>query len=87
MDLVGKPRVLLFAADDIKCGLEMRYDYGEGNLPWQKVIFFYFFFIFYSNITVNYSCLSNAIHCLEQNRKSLWVCVRVCARVFWAHYL
>ena len=35
--LVGKPRVLFFAARDIRCGEEIRYDYGGGDLPWRKV--------------------------------------------------
>ena len=33
------PRLCLFATKHIKCGEELRYDYGEndGDLPWRKV--------------------------------------------------
>jgi hypothetical protein len=31
------PHILLFAAQDIPVGTELRYDYGGGDLPWRKV--------------------------------------------------
>ncbi|XP_065930734.1 N-lysine methyltransferase KMT5A isoform X2 [Magallana gigas] len=31
------PRLCLFANRDIKAGEELRYDYGEANLPWQQI--------------------------------------------------
>lgn len=31
------PRLCLFANRDIKAGEELRYDYGEFNLPWRQV--------------------------------------------------
>lgn len=31
------PRLCLFANRDIKAGEELRYDYGEANLPWRQV--------------------------------------------------
>jgi SET domain-containing protein len=35
--LLGKPRVLFFAAGDIMKDSEIRYDYGVKDLPWRKV--------------------------------------------------
>ncbi|XP_065927228.1 N-lysine methyltransferase KMT5A-like isoform X1 [Magallana gigas] len=31
------PRLCLFANRDIKAGEELRYDYGEANLPWRQI--------------------------------------------------
>ena len=36
MVLDGKPRLLLYATKNIKCGKELRYDYGVGDLPWRR---------------------------------------------------
>lgn len=36
--LCGKARVLIFAGEQIKKGVELRYDYGVKDLPWRKVI-------------------------------------------------
>jgi SET domain-containing protein len=35
--IAGRQRVMLFAAEDISCGTELRYDYGGDDLPWRKV--------------------------------------------------
>jgi hypothetical protein len=42
MVLDGVPRLLLYATKNIRCGEELRYDYGVGDLPWRcqhEVIF------------------------------------------------
>ena len=31
------PHLVLFAAKRINPGMELRYDYGGGDLPWRKV--------------------------------------------------
>lgn len=33
------PRLCLFAAKNIDPGEEIRYDYGDENAPWRKVLF------------------------------------------------
>ena len=35
--IAGEPHVVLFAIKDIDVGMELRYDYGGGSLPWRKV--------------------------------------------------
>lgn len=35
------PRVCLFAAKDIDPDEEIRYDYGDENAPWRKVLFYF----------------------------------------------
>lgn len=34
----NQPKLCLYASRDIEIGEELRYDYGEKNLPWRKVI-------------------------------------------------
>ena len=36
-----EPHICLFAKREIKKGEEIRYDYGEDNLPWRMVIFIF----------------------------------------------
>ena len=38
------PRLCLFAAKDIDPGEEIRYDYGDENAPWRKVLFTFIFY-------------------------------------------
>ena len=33
----GRPHICFFATEDVEVGAELRYDYGDHNLPWRKV--------------------------------------------------
>ena len=49
-----KPHIAVFAAKDLPACVELRYDYGGGDLPWRNVSALVISLVFY-NVLIIYS--------------------------------
>lgn len=58
----ARPHIAIFAGQDLPAGVEIRYDYGGGDLPWRNVSSMVISLVFDDILlTVNIICLEKVV--------------------------